>query len=114
MKLPPLIFLIILTGCVHVHPWTKTEKVALVGSLLAAGADLYTSERAFDDPWNHECNPLMGRHPTDTELVTYMLTSQIAVTLLAHCFPKWRLWILGGKTTINGACAWNNYNLVKD
>lgn len=108
-----IILIIILTGCVHVRPWTPAEKVALGASWLAAGADYYTSERAFDDPGNHECNPIPGKHPTDTELAIYMLTSQITATVLANCIPKWRSWLLGGKTTINGACAWHNYNLVK-
>ena len=106
-----IISLLILTSCVHYRPWTKTEKVMLAGSWLAAGADYYTSERALDDPGNHEMNPLIDKHPTDFELATYMLTSQIGITILAHCFPKWRSWLLGGKAAINTGCAIHNSKL---
>ena len=113
MRLSIIISILILTSCIHTKPWTTSEKVMLGASWLAAGADYYTSERAFDDPGNHEMNPAFGKHPTDTELAIYMLTSQVCATLMAHYIPEWRSWILGGKTTINGACAINNYNLVK-
>jgi len=108
-----IILILTLTSCASYRPWTRTEKIMLAASWVAAGADYYTSERAFDDPGNHEMNPLAGQHPTDMELATYMLTSQVCITLLAHCFPKWRSWLLGGKTVVNMGCSWNNYNLIK-
>ena len=113
MRLAIIPLILCLTACGHYRAWTPTEKVMLGASWLAAGADFYTTERALDVPGNHKMNPVPGRHPTDMELATYMLTTQVCATLLAHCFPKWRSWILGGKTTINGACAIHNYNLVK-
>ncbi|MBW2003059.1 MAG: hypothetical protein JRI72_00380 [Deltaproteobacteria bacterium] len=115
-----ILIIIYLTSCAgypghhNYRSWTRTEKIMLAGSWVAAGLDYYTSERAFDTPENHELNPVIGDHPTDTELAVALLTSQIVVTIMAHCFPKWRKWLLGGKAAINSACVWNNYNLIKD
>ena len=97
-----------LTSCAT---WSRADKALLAASWGAAGADFYTSERAFDNPANHELNPIIGKHPTDTELITYMLISQTAVTLLAHVCPRWRSWLLGGKAVINTGCAINNNRL---
>jgi len=105
------LFCWLLMGCGHSRAWTKTERVMLGASWLAAGADFYTTEKALDNPNNHECNPLMGKHPSDTELVMVMLTGQVGVTVLAHIFPKWRKWLLGGKTAVNTGCAVHNSQL---
>lgn len=95
------------------RPWTWIEKTELGLSWMAAGLNYYYAERALDDPRNYEANPIPGRHPTDLELGTYMLTSQVTATILAHYFPRWRPWLLGVKTTVNAGCAINDYNLTK-
>lgn len=110
-----LLTVLLLSGCVYYRPWTKTEKAILTASWVATGADCYTSERMLDDPDNYEAlNLIAGRHPTDTELVTCIVTSQIAITVLAHVCPKWRSWLLGGKTALNAGCAAHNWDLIKD
>ena len=42
-----------------------------------------------------------------SEMISLAL-GQVAVTIMAHYFPAWRKAILGAKTGINAACAWNN------
>ena len=112
MKYAPIILILILmTGCIHVRPWTPQEKALLGASWVAAGADYSTTRNALENPNNYEINPIMGEHPSDTGLVTYMLSSQIIATGLAHFFPKYRKMLLGGKTVVNTACAINNSQL---
>ena len=105
-KIIPL--LLILSGCAS---WTPAEKRWLGASWLATGADIYYTERALDNPGNHELNPFLGDHPSDTKLITYVITSQIGVTILAHFMPEWRKWLLGGKTVLNTGCAIHNSQL---
>jgi hypothetical protein len=111
MKNLLLILIILLTGCVHVRPWTAAEKTLLITSWVAAGADYSTTKNALSNPNNYEMNPIMGEHPDDTKLITYMLSSQIIATGLAHFFPKYRKMLLGGKTVVNTGCAINNSQL---
>ena len=65
-----LVPLCLLVGCAslpEVRPWTRGEKVLLVASILAAGANYWTTERGLDQG-AREINPFIGEHPTDTEL----------------------------------------------
>ena len=105
--IPIILVLIILTGC----SWSKTEIRWGIASCVAAAADTYTTLGFLNNRNNHECNPIMGRHPSDTTVVTYMITSQILALSIAHIVPKYRSWILGGKTAVNLGCAINNTRL---
>jgi len=107
MKYLSVILILILTGCA----WSKAEKQLLTASWLAFGADLWVSENKLDNPHNHENYFTLGKHPNDTKLITYGLTSQTGVTILAHFMPKWRKWLLGGKTILNTGCAIHNSRL---
>lgn len=102
------IILTLLSGCAT---WNKTDRALLITSWMATGADIYYTERALDESGNHECNPFLGKHPSDTKLITFALTSQVAITVLAHIMPEWRTWLLGGKTVLNTGCAINNSRL---
>lgn len=107
MKHIPIILILILTGC----SWSKSEIKWGIASTIATGADIYTTTRMLDNPRNHECNPLMGRHPSDTRVIIHMAGFQVLALTMAHFVPEWRSWILGGKTGINTICTINNMNL---
>jgi hypothetical protein len=98
---------LLLTGCAT---WTPADKALLIASWTAAGADYYTTSRAIDRGYN-ELNPAMGSNPSDTELLTAIIVSQTAITILAHTFPKWRKWLLGGSAVIHAGCAVHNERL---
>ena len=103
-----IIIIIFITGCsFHPRPWTSTEKTMMFASFGAAYADYQTTHDLLNRN-GHENNPIMGKHPSDEKLVTYMLTSQIIATVLAHYFPKYRKALLGGKTILNGSLAIHN------
>ena len=108
-----VIIAIFFAGCatIDVRPWTTGEKVLLGASCLAAVADAYTTTRFLDNPYNYEMNPILGMHPSDTKVVTYMISSQAIMIILAHYFPKYRSWILGVKTGLNTVGAINNSTL---
>jgi len=110
MKSIMLILLITLTGC----SWSKSEIRWGLASCVATGADIHTTTRMLDNPNNYERNPIMGRHPSDATVISYMITSQILVLTIAHFVPEWRKWILGSKTAINFAWAINNTQLDWD
>ena len=104
-----LLFLL-LTSCA-IRPWTKQEKILLGVSCLAATTDIYTTTRFLDNQHNWEINPILGRNPSDTEVITYMISSQIVTIILAHFIPKYRKWILGIKTGLNTTGTMNNLTL---
>lgn len=101
------ILLIILTGC----SWSKSEIRWGIASTIAAGADAYTTIKMLDNPRNHECNPLLGKHPSDMKVIMYIITSHTIALTIIHFIPKYRKWLLGGKTTINLGCAIHNTRL---
>ena len=95
-----LVGLCLLVGCAtfpEARPWTREEKILLVASILAAGANYWTTERGLDrGGW--EMNPLLGEHPTDTELTVKGWGCYGGILLAAHYCPRMRGIILGGST----------------
>ena len=108
-----LIPLLILQGCAHLpkpRPWDRTEKVMLVLSVAAVGADCYTTERFLEKGYR-ELNPLIGEHPTDTELVVRGGALYGVFLLIAHYIPGLRKILLMGQTTRNTGAAIGNSKL---
>ena len=108
-----LVTLVFLPGCASLpkpRPWTREEKALLVVSILAAGADLYTTEQALDRG-NYEMNPLIGEYPTDTELMIKLPVLQVSYWVLCHYWPQMRMGLLGCKIAINTGNAIHNNKL---
>jgi len=101
--------LFLLSGCAT---WSHTDKALLAASWGAAFADWKTTTRVLDDGGS-EMNPLVTDHPSDSTLLTYIVVSQLGVTILAHCMPKYRTWILGGATAVHLGCAVHNYGEIE-
>ena len=106
--LPLLAAFFMSIGCAG---WTQGEKVLLAASILAAGADAYTTCNALDNPDNYEVNPMLGEHPSREQVVIYLGFTQAVTILLAHFIPSWRPWLLGLKTGLNTTCAIHNSRL---
>ena len=106
--------LVILTGCnsfnPNPRPWTTEEKTLLVVSCLACAADNYTQKRVFDRG-GYEANPIIGKNGSTGKLVRYGITSQTVTILIAHYFPKYRRFILGGKALVNTSLAIHNKSI---
>ena len=108
-----LVTLVLIPGCASLpkpRPWTREEKVLLVVSILAAGADLVTTKQMLDRG-NYEMNPLVGRHPTDTGLMIKLPLIQLSYWVLCHYWPQMRTGLLGCKITINTGFAIHNSKL---
>lgn len=91
----------------HPRPWTKEEKILLAVSIVAAGADYYTTER-FLDRGHEEMNPFIGKRPTDTELTIKVWGSYLIFLLIAHHCPKLRPYLLGSQAFVNACFAAHN------
>lgn len=112
--LPILLLLPLLLGCGSTYRWTKTD-LAMGGAFMALQvADTVTTNEILDSG-GHEMNPIMGKHPSDTELVLYKAGSSALVLGLAHLFPgKPRKVILGIGIVIAGGCVINNLNVLEE
>ena len=108
-KYTPIILIILLSGC----SWSKSDIAWGVASTLATGADFYTTSEFLENPNNYEMNPILGKHPSNSEVFMVLATSQIIVLTIAHFCPTLRPYILGGKTAISGGWAIYNSRLEK-
>jgi len=98
------ILLSLLCSCGHLpkaKPWTKGEKILLLASILAAGADYYTTERCLDDERCFELNPGIGERPTDTQLFIKGWGGYAGLIAISHYSGKYRSGILGGLFMLN-------------
>lgn len=110
MKKQMLIVICILvlfnSGCTslipHPRAWTKEEKIAAGFFIAAHTANAFTTEAHQDSPeLYYERNPIMGRHPSDTEIVTYFSITGVGALLIAHFYPELRKPLLYGYGAIN-------------
>ena len=104
-----------------IRPWTEGEKTVLVWSCLAVIADMYTTCRFLDNPYNYETNPYLGKHPSDSAVIITLSLSHLALLAISHWVPEINLPIvgkintryslLGTKATLNTYFTINNTTL---
>ena len=109
MKVLPLliVYILLITGCGTVRPWTTEEKMMLGLSCLAVAADAYTTMEGMN-MGNSETNPIMGKHPSNGTIISVMAITQMVTIIGAHYWESMRLWILGVKTGANAVCIFHN------
>ena len=108
MKKTLIIAVILLSGC----SWSKSDIAWGVASTLATGADFYTTSEFLETPNNYELNPILGKHPSNSEIFIVLATGQVIALTISHFYPKLRPYILGGKTAIS--CGWAIHNSQLD
>jgi hypothetical protein len=60
----------------------------------------------------HECNPLLGRHPSEGQVAAYFVGSYIAETTLVHILPSnYRPWAQYVFIGISGVCVIKNFSV---
>ena len=113
MKAILLYFVIIflLTACASPRPWTKQEKTAATFNVLGIIADAYTTEQMLNNPNNHELNPSLGKHPSDSQLAIYFPLTAIITLGLSHFYPKLRNPLLFGYGSLSFGAAIHNSQL---
>lgn len=112
-----LILISIVSGCssftLEPRAWTKSEKTAALFYITAHTADAITTENILNRPGFSEANPLMGSHPSDTEIGTYFALTGVITITIAHFNPDYRKHILYGYGGVNAFCAASNYNNIR-
>ena len=112
-----LIFVITISfmGCAslkpHPTPWTSVEKKAAVFNVLGIMADAYTTEHMLNNHNHYECNPVLGEHPTDSQLAIYFPLTAIITLGLSHFYPKLRKPLLFGYGGLSFGAAIHNSQL---
>ena len=69
-------------------PWTTGEKTVLAWSIAAVAADMFTTCRMLDNPYNYEMNPALGRHPSDGRVVLHLSISHLICVAISHWVPR--------------------------
>lgn len=103
---------LLLTACASPRPWTKKEKIAAGFFLIAHTADAITTSQ-LNDNGNYELNPLLGKHPSDTEVCIYFSITAIGALTLSHFYPNLREPLLYGYGGLNTGLAIHNHKLNK-
>jgi len=106
------------------RPWTKGEKTVLAWSVGAVVADMFTTCRMLDNPYNYEMNPVLGKHPSDGKVVAVLSLSHIVCVAISHWVPEidlpiigkvnMRYSLLGSKAALNTYYSINNAQLDWD
>jgi hypothetical protein len=90
--------------------WDRTDKVLFAIDAISIAADMYTTERALDEPWAYEKNALLGRHPSDAKLVAFGVCSLALDYVIADRLdPSWRKGYLAFVSAWSFKCARGNY-----
>lgn len=99
---------VLMIGCVTPRPWTKGEKAMLFTSCLATAVDTYTTIEGLNNGCS-ELNAFIGKDPSNMTVILFSGAVQLSFAVVAHYFPDFRLWGLGGKAIANtGAAVWNS------
>lgn len=113
-----IICLILIGGCSlvpHPQPWTNREKMAATFFIAAHTANAFSTEAHQNRPdLYYETNPIMGRHPSDTEIVAYFSLTGIGTLLIAHLYPELREPLLIGYGSLNTYMAIKDYEMMRD
>lgn len=97
----------------HPRAWTDGEKAVLVWSILAVGADMFTTCQFLSNPNNYEINPYMTARPSNGRVVITLSLSHLALIAVAHYNPSCRYALLGSKATVNTVFAVHNSTLER-
>ena len=92
--------------------WTTPQVAMGVVALAAHAVDWSQTITIARNPdvW-YETNPLLGRHPTVSEVNRHFLLGGLAVLALAAYLPEYRLAILGAYAALEIGVASNNARL---
>ena len=88
--------------------WTKKENAMLWASCGATALDVITTLDGLDNGCS-EANFAIGKDPSNATVILFSAAIQAGFVVIAHYFPDFRLWGLGGKPIANtGAAVWNS------
>jgi len=94
-------------------PWDKAD-LALAGTYLALKAvDFGQTRYIAQHPERfRECNPIIGRHPSESDVIVYFALGAVVDAAVAHFLPsKWRKIYLGARIATSLVCVANNASI---
>jgi len=114
MKSLLIITIILFSTSVHAaDPWSKQD-IALESTYLVLHAlDLgQTLDIARQPDKYYELNPILGRHPTKSDVYAYFLTTAMVHIGVTHWLPaRCRPWFQGLTIGLSGGCVMHNFNI---
>ena len=109
-----LVMAICLSGCASHYGagWDKTDTtLAITGAALHVidwGQTRYIAKHPNE---HYEYNPIIGNHPSTSQVDLYMLASGLAVPIIAGAIdPKYRKYFLGGYVVLKTGLVIHNSN----
>jgi len=92
-----MLILVTCTGCAH-DPWSKPDVIREALYIGLSVVDLGQTLDMKNKKDVHEANPILGRHPSDKRIKTFIITTRAAHVLAVHLMPAdWRPYFqLGG------------------
>ena len=94
--------------------WGQETKTMFIASSIAVTADWATTRdmtRRYNEGY-YELNPILGTHPTRTEVDIYMIGMLVTNYFITDWLPEeYRNFYLGFRTVIHGSAASNNMHL---
>jgi hypothetical protein len=112
-KLLLLLALIVFTptNTLAADKWSTQDKTMQATYLTLKFIDWRQTRTIAKNPDDYyEMNPILGRHPSTTEVDIYFATTAILNTVITHYLPsKYRPWWQGISITVSGTCVVNNF-----
>lgn len=107
-----LLFFVSVSANAQSTEWSNTDKL-LLGAAMTAHIIDWGQTRYISTHSNKyaEQNPLLGRHPSTSEVNRHFALGMIAMPLMAHLFPKYRSGILGSWLVVEVISISNNYHI---
>ena len=94
--------------------WDQSTRTMFVASSIAITADWATTRnmtRRYNEGY-YELNPILGKHPTRTEVDVYMIGMLVANYYITDWLPnEYRNIYLGIRTIVHGEAAHNNMSI---
>ena len=93
--------------------WSTQDKALQATTLTLKFIDWRQTRYIAKNPDDYyEMNPILGKHPSTTEVDIYFATTAILNTVITHYLPsKYRPWWQAIIITASGTCVINNFSV---
>ncbi len=111
-----VIAVLLLTGCAHQDEWTRQDTWGQIAATIAIAGDGYSSLKIHETENIYEAGAvasrIMGRQPSEKDLILYHSTLAISSYLIARSLPaKWRPYFQAIEVGAHGYAWYNNCQL---
>lgn len=92
--------------------WTKQDTLAEAAVIASLYADWSQTRQIAASPNLHECNPILGKHPSAHKVNQYFIASAVLHAVIAYKLPPKQRRIFQAVTFgVEAGCIANNYSL---